>query len=101
MARSTAKQGGRAARRGTRRNSGSEIKDERAVLVVETSAAVAQMVSLYISDRCARPSVIARTLAAAREALETRGSDSFFAAVVNLELPDAANGEDIVAWMLG
>ena len=68
------------------------------MLVVENSAAVAQMVSLYISERCGRTAVVARTLAQARDALAARPQSAWLAAVVNLELSDA-DGEDIVALM--
>lgn len=91
---------GRAARRGARQKPRVEGHDARPVLLVENSAAVAQMVSMYIAERCGRPAVIARTLAQARRALEANGADSWHAAVVNLELPDAADGEDIVTWTL-
>jgi diguanylate cyclase (GGDEF)-like protein len=99
MARAS-KLGGRAARRGARQKQEADSHDTRSVLLVENSAAVAQMVSLYIAERCGRPSVIVRTLAQARQALEAHDHESWYAAVVNLELPDAADGEDIVAWML-
>jgi diguanylate cyclase (GGDEF)-like protein len=100
MSRASSRQGGRAARRGRRRRASEESeRDERAVLVVENSAAVAQMVSLYIAERCGRASVVARSLAQAREALASRSHTEWLAAVVNLELADAADGEDIVALM--
>jgi len=68
------------------------------VLIVENSQAVGQMVAVYLAERCGRKSQVVRTLAQARAALEAR-EPGWFAAVVNLELPDAAD-EEIVALTL-
>jgi diguanylate cyclase (GGDEF)-like protein len=94
-----AKHTGRAARRATRRAGDDDDRDERAVLVVENSHAVAQMVSLYIADHCGRTAQVVHTLAQAREAIKSEDPTHWLAAVVNLELADAA-GEDIVALTL-
>lgn len=69
--------------------------DERRVLVVENSHAVAQLVSLYITERCGLLTRVVHTLAQARATLGADHADRWVAAVVNLELPDAA-GEEIV-----
>jgi diguanylate cyclase (GGDEF)-like protein len=69
--------------------------DERRVLVVENSHAVAQVVSLYITERCGLLTRVVHTLAQARATLGSEDAERWVAAVVNLELPDAA-GEEIV-----
>jgi diguanylate cyclase (GGDEF)-like protein len=75
------------------------VRDDRAVLVVENSQAVAQMVAVYLAERCGRQSEVVRTLAQAREVLKAGEHHGWFAAVVNLELPDAAD-EEIVTLTL-
>jgi diguanylate cyclase (GGDEF)-like protein len=70
-------------------------RDERRVLVVENSHAVAQLVSLYITERCGLLTRVVHTLAQARATLVSDPAERWVAAVVNLELPDAA-GEEIV-----
>jgi diguanylate cyclase (GGDEF)-like protein len=94
-----AKHTGRAARRATRRGSEADDRDERTVLVVENSHAVAQMVSMYVAEHCGRSTQVVHTLAQAREALTSEDAAHWLAAVVNLELADAA-GEDIVTLTL-
>lgn len=94
------KHSGRAARRGARaRGRTPEERDGRPVLVVENSQAVAQMVAVYLAERCGRQSQVVRTLAQARAALKAGEQQGWFAAVVNLELPDAAD-EEIVTLTL-
>jgi diguanylate cyclase (GGDEF)-like protein len=73
-----------------------ETGEERRVLVVENSHAVAQVVSLYITERCGLLTRVAHTLAQARTSLDAGRADRWVAAVVNLELPDAA-GEEIIS----
>ena len=75
------------------------MRDNRAVLVVENSQAVAQMVAVYLLERCGRQSQVVRTLAQARDALKAGDGHGWIAAVVNLELPDAAD-EEIVTLTL-
>jgi diguanylate cyclase (GGDEF)-like protein len=90
----------RAARRGEREGSVErELGDERRVLVVENSHAVAQGVALFISERCGLLTRVAHTLAQARANLDAVRDGQWIAAVVNLELPDAA-GEEIVTLTL-
>lgn len=100
MARVT-KHNGRVARRGNRpRPRGPQRpSDDRAVLVVENSPAVAQMVAVHVADRLGRHTQVVRTLEQARAALRARDRDGWLAAVVNLELRDAAD-EEIVALTL-
>lgn len=94
------KHGGRAARRGTRnRARAPEVRDERAVLIVEGSRSVAQMVAASLAERCGRKSRVVKTLSEARAALANAQDPGWFAAVVNLELPDAAD-EEIVSLTL-
>ncbi|MEY4579120.1 MAG: hypothetical protein RL701_3823 [Pseudomonadota bacterium] len=97
---SKANKAGRVARRGQRaRHDSADQHDERAVLLVENSASVAQMVAAYLLERCGRQSHWAKTLAQARSLLKTHTAGDFMAAVVNLELPDASD-EEIVALTL-
>jgi diguanylate cyclase (GGDEF)-like protein len=74
-------------------------RDERAVLVVENSQSVAQMVAMYLGERCGRECQVVRTLAQARSALKARPAREWLGAVVNLELPDAKD-EEIVTLTL-
>jgi diguanylate cyclase (GGDEF)-like protein len=91
---------GRVARRGQRaRHDSVEHHDDRAVLLVENSASVAQMVAAYLLERCGRQSHWAKTLAHARTLLQAHAAADFMAAVVNLELPDASD-EEIVSLTL-
>ena len=69
------------------------------MLIVEHSPAVAQMVAAHVSARLGRESRVARTLKQAREALEQHERSHWLAAVVNLELSDAAD-EQIVSLMI-
>lgn len=69
------------------------LRDDRSLLIVENSQAVAQMVALHVMARMGRESKVVRTLAQAREALQERERSEWLAAVVNLELPDAADEE--------
>lgn len=69
------------------------------MLIVEHSQAVAQMVAAHISARLHRECKVVRTLAQAREALRQRERSEWLAAVVNLELADAAD-EEIVNLMI-
>lgn len=86
--------------RGEREHAGEhEPAEERRVLIVENSHAVAQVISLYITERCGLLTRVAHTLAQARATLDAGRAESWVAAVVNLELPDAA-GEEIVTLML-
>ncbi|MET0390823.1 MAG: diguanylate cyclase [Polyangiales bacterium] len=57
------------------------------------------MVAAYLAERCGHPSQVVRTLAQARAALKGRARQEWLAAIVNLELPDAAD-EEIVALTL-
>jgi DNA-binding NarL/FixJ family response regulator len=95
------KQTARVARRGSRsRARAPEAKrDARSVLIVEHSQAVAQMVAAHIGARLDRECKVVRTLAQAREALKQRERTEWLAAVVNLELADAAD-EEIVNLMI-
>jgi diguanylate cyclase (GGDEF)-like protein len=87
---------GRESRRIDRERSIERIaSDERRVLVVENSHAVAQVLSLYITERCGLLTRVVHTLAQARATLGAEDAERWVAAVVNLELPDAA-GEEIV-----
>ena len=92
------KRAARGAKRGER-SAEPALGDERRVLVVENSHAVAQVVSLYITERCGLMTRVAHTLAQARATLDAGRADQWIAAVVNLELPDAA-GEEIVSLTL-
>jgi diguanylate cyclase (GGDEF)-like protein len=69
------------------------------VLVVENSQSVAQMVAVHVSERLGREAQVVRTLEQARAALRSRSRGGWLAAVVNLELPDAAD-EEIVTLTL-
>jgi diguanylate cyclase (GGDEF)-like protein len=69
------------------------------VLIVEHSQAVAQMVAAHISTRLGRECKVVRTLAQARDVLRQRERSEWLAAVVNLELADAAD-EEIVNLMI-
>jgi diguanylate cyclase (GGDEF)-like protein len=91
----------RVARRGNRpRGRGPQAAaDDRSVLIVEHSQAVAQMVAAHVSARLGRECKVARTLAQARDALKQRERGDWLGAVVNLELSDAAD-EEIVNLML-
>jgi diguanylate cyclase (GGDEF)-like protein len=97
----THNQKARVARRGNRPRGRApqEVHDQRAVLIVEHSQAVAQMVAAHIAARLQRECKVVRTLAQAREALKQREQNEWLAAVVNLELSDAAD-EEIVNLML-
>jgi diguanylate cyclase (GGDEF)-like protein len=96
------KRAARGAKRGERarpEHDEREAGDERKVIVVENSHAVAQVISLYITERCGLMTRVAHTLAQARAMLDAGRADPWVAAVVNLELPDAA-GEEIVSLTL-
>jgi diguanylate cyclase (GGDEF)-like protein len=68
-------------------------------LVVENSQAVAQMVAVHIAERLGRKAQLVRTLEQARAELRSRDREAWLAAVVNLELSDAAD-EEIVTLTL-
>jgi diguanylate cyclase (GGDEF)-like protein len=97
----TSKSTARVARRGSRQRGRGALAapDQRAVLIVEHSQAVAQMVAAHISTRLGRECKVVRTLAQARDALQQRERSEWLAAVVNLELADAAD-EEIVNLMI-
>lgn len=70
----------------------------RSVLIVEDQRALSEMLASMLQARWGYTARIAATMAEARQLLDTRG-DEFFAAVCDVNLPDAPYGEviDLVA----
>jgi len=66
----------------------------KSVLIIEDSRSFASLVAGTLMHRHRHESVIADTLAKAKELLEEHGDD-FIAAVVDLNLPDAPHGEAV------
>ena len=66
----------------------------RSVLIVEDQRALSEMLASMLQARWGYTARIAATMAEARQLLDTRG-DEFFAAVCDVNLPDAPYGEVI------